>query len=111
MIEQLIEEVLASEGIEAYYLMRPTELKENAIYSYTMKPISYADNQLQAYEYSIIINIYVNLDRDISTIRDNAVKAMELKGFKVQSIPTPNIEKDFINIALQFKIAKFIERR
>ena len=111
MIEQLIEDVLSSEGIEAYYLIRPAELKENAVYSYTMKPISHADNELKAYEYSIIINIYVNLDRDISTIRDNVVKAMELKGFKIKAIPSPNIEKDFINIAMQFKIAKFIERR
>lgn len=111
MIEQLIEDVLASEGIESYYLTRPAELKENAVYSYTMKPISHADNQLQAYEYSIIINIYVKLGRDISTIRDNVVKAMTLNGFKIKAIPSPNIEKDFVNIALQFKIAKFIERR
>lgn len=111
MIERLIEEVLSSEGIESYYLTRPAELKENAVYSYTMKPISYADNELQAYEYSIIINIYAGLDRDISTIRDNVIKAMSKEGFKIQPVPSPNIEKDFINIVLKFKIAKFIERR
>lgn len=107
-MEDLINEALSSVGIDAYYLYRPNLLGENAVYTYTMKPIAYADNEIKAFEYSILINIFVTLDKDISLIRDNVINAMQNRGFKLQQVPIPNKEKDFINIALRFKGAKFL---
>lgn len=107
-IEKNIENILSTIGIDAYYLYRPSEMLENAVFSYTQKYMAYADNKPKVCEYDILINNYVKLERNISEIRDEIIKVMVEKGFKIQPIPTPQKEKDFINIALRFKGIKFI---
>lgn len=105
-MENYIEEALRSIDLEAFYLYRSNELKECIVYSYTLKGASWADNKRTLNSYSILLNAYVDLNRDISQIRDDIIKAMEEKGFKLQPVPAPNKEKDQINIALRFKIVR-----
>lgn len=107
-IEEVIENILSSIDIDAYYLYRPSEMVENAVFSYTQKYIAYADNKPKVCEYDILINNYVKLERNISETRDQIIRVMVEKGFKIQPIPTPQKENDFINIALRFKGIKFI---
>ena len=105
MIEGHIEEALKVTGLESYYLYRTNELQECIVYSYTYKPAIKADNEVLSYEYSILLNTYVSLEKDITAVRDKVIGAMAEAGYKLQPVPTPQKEKDLINIALRFKIA------
>lgn len=104
MIENLISKALEGLDMENYYLYRPNERAECIVYSYTYRGKVYADNQCKTKEYTILLNCYVSVDKDISFERDRIIKVMKEYGFKLQPVPTPNKEGDFINIALMFKI-------
>ncbi len=103
MIENLISKALEGLDMENYYLYRPNERAECIVYSYTYRGKSYADNELKVKEYTVLLNCYVSVDKDISFERDRIIKAMQKSRFKLQPVPTPNKEGDFINIALMFK--------
>lgn len=107
-IETIVENTLYSAGVDAYYLYRPSEVEENAVFNYTMKPVGHFDNEVHGFEYSLLINTYVNIDRDINKVRDKIIEAMTGEGFRLQPVPTPQKEKDYINIALRFKITKYV---
>lgn len=102
-IETIVERTLYLVGIDAYYLYRPNELEENAVFTYTMKTGTYSDNKLLDIEYTALINTYVKLERDINNVRNKILEAMSEQGFSVEPIPSPRREGDFINIALRFK--------
>ena len=102
-MENLISKAVEGLDMENYYLYRPNERSECIVYSYTYRGKVYADNQCKTKEYTILLNCYVSVDKDISFERDRIIKAMQKGGFKLQPVPTPNKEGDFINIALMFK--------
>ncbi|MGL5152979.1 MAG: hypothetical protein ACRC7N_20670 [Clostridium sp.] len=107
-MENLIVDTLKDIELEAYYLTRPSELMECIVFNYIFKPCCNADNEIKAYEYTVLLNLYVKSDYDISDLRDRVIKAMSIAKFKIQQVPSPQVGKDFIEIALPFKIKKFI---
>lgn len=106
MIELFIEESLKNISLVPYYLYRPSEIQNCIVYSYTYKSALESDNEVKAWEYSVLLNVFVDEQQDISAVRDAVIKAMQSNGFKLQPVPTPQRDKSLINIALRFKIIR-----
>lgn len=106
-MEDCISNALKEVDMDTFYLTRGDKLREGIVYSYTFEAKKFADNRETITEYNILLNVYVKAEKSISSIRDQVIKAMKKNGFKSKPVPTPNIEGDYVNMALLFKYYKF----
>lgn len=100
-MNELLYEVLTKAGFKAYYVARATDKEPCVVYNYISRSYSFADNELESLEYTVLLNLFVH--GDIESTQNKLREIMLKAGFRLIETQKVNLENGMFNTAFKFK--------